>query len=120
LDTGALIAIEKGADRLRLDLANAILSARTITLPTAVLAQFWRGSHPRVAKTLRACAIEGLSEATSKAIGMLLAAARTTDIVDAAVVEGAARRGDTIATSDPDDIGRLVEACGRKLRVETI
>jgi hypothetical protein len=120
LDAGALIAIEKGDDELRANLANARRLARRITLPSAVLAQFWRGNHPRAAKILQACAIEDMTKETALAIGHLLAESRTGDVVDAAVVEGAARRGDAILTSDPDDIGRLVEASGRKLRVVNV
>jgi predicted nucleic acid-binding protein len=120
LDTGVLIAIEKGDERLRLELAEAVLSARKITLPCAVLAQFWRGNHPSAARTLRACTVEEMNEEIAKAVGHLLAESHTTDVIDASVVEGAARRGDVILTSDPVDIERLVEACGRKLRVVTV
>jgi hypothetical protein len=42
---------------------------------------------------------------------------RSSDVVDAAVVVGAVRRGDAIATSDPDDIRRLLSSAGVDLPV---
>jgi hypothetical protein len=44
-----------------------------------------------------------------------LAQSRTADVVDAAVVLGAAARGDRIVTSDPEDVERLVAASGVRL-----
>ena len=120
LDAGALIAIDKGNQKMKDDLTRLYQRGRKITVPAPVLAQVWRGSHPRLAMVLRTCVVEDMSEATALDIGLLLAQTRTTDIVDAAMVEGAARRGDVIMTSDPDDIERLVESCGRKLRVVTV
>ncbi len=42
------------------------------------------------------------------------------DIVDVAVVEGAARRGDAIVTSNITHIRRVAEAARAGLRIETI
>jgi hypothetical protein len=51
-------------------------------------------------------------------IGLLLAKGRRrSDVVDAAVVIGAVRRGDAIATSDPDDIRGLLSTAGVDLPV---
>jgi hypothetical protein len=40
-------------------------------------------------------------------VGILLAATRTTDVVDAHVVICARRNAEAIVTSDPDDLARL-------------
>jgi hypothetical protein len=61
--------------------------------------------------------IEVLDEGRAKAIGKLLADSRTSDIVDAFVLLGALARGDSIITSDPDDILRLAHALGSRINV---
>jgi hypothetical protein len=55
-----------------------------------------------------------MTEPMARSIGRLLAAARTSDVVDAMVVLGAATREDAIVTSDPEDIGALVTALGSR------
>ena len=51
--------------------------------------------------------------------GLLLAGSATSDVVDAALAL-LVRRGDTVLTSDPQDIGRLLEATGVEARVRTV
>jgi hypothetical protein len=117
LDSGALIAAEK-RERAFYALWKEALDRRVrVTLPAAVLAQVWRGNSPLIASLLPACLIEALDEGRAKAVGALLAKARRTDVVDAAVVVGAAARGDAIVTSDRADIDALVAAAGVRLRV---
>jgi predicted nuclease of predicted toxin-antitoxin system len=82
-----------------------------------VLAQVWRGNSAIVARMLPACDIEVMDEGVTKRVGTLLVQSRTSDVVDAVVVLGAAARGDSIVTSDAADIDRLVAALGRPLRV---
>jgi hypothetical protein len=50
---------------------------------------------------------------------VLLAQARRSDVVDAAVVIGAALRGDAVLTSHPDDIAQLAEHARVKLHIIT-
>lgn len=54
------------------------------------------------------------------ATGCLLGAARGSDVVDASVVALAASWRASIVTGDPDDIERLVAACGIRLTVLAI
>ena len=56
---------------------------------------------------MNACSIDPLDEALAKAAGELCAKARVSDVIDAAVVASAARRGDLVLTSDPRDLRRL-------------
>lgn len=117
LDSGALIAAEKG-DRLFWALWKEALDRGVqITAQAAVLAQVWRGNSPVIARMLGASEVEALTEARAKQVGRLLALSRSTDVVDAAVVVGAAERRDTILTSDPEDIERLVQALGRSVAI---
>jgi predicted nucleic acid-binding protein len=57
---------------------------------------------------------------TAYAVGELLAAAGSADVVDAVVVLLAARHGDIIVTSDPDDLGQLAAALGVRLALRPI
>lgn len=50
-----------------------------------------------------------MTEETARCVGTLLAAATLDDVVDAAVVESAARRVSSIVTADRGHIERLVE-----------
>ena len=115
LDSGALIAADKGTAWWRAIWKEEAERGALVTIPSAVLAQVWRGNSPRIALLLQACEIEVLDERAAKKVGALLAKSRTSDVVDAAVVLGAAYRGDRIVTSDPEDIERLIAATGIKL-----
>lgn len=117
LDAGAFIAYEKRSREITGIVTSAIQRHARLTVSAAVLAQVWRRNSVAVARLLPWCLVEDLDEAQAKRIGLLLALAGTSDVVDASVVEGAARRLDTIVTSDPSDIARLVEATGIALQI---
>jgi hypothetical protein len=118
LDTGALIAAEKQAERFWSIWAAAMKRNARVTVPAAVVAQAWRGNRPVIARIVGACAVDVLDLEEAKSIGLLLAKSRRrSDVVDAAVVIGALRRGDAIATSDPDDIRGLLSTAGADLPV---
>lgn len=118
-DTGALIAADRGERRMWAR-HRALLTRREVpTVPAPVLAQGWRGTsrQANLARLLAGCDIEPLDESRAKATGAIAARARTSDIVDAAVVEGALRRRDLIITSDPDDLHTI--AAGLSQPIET-
>jgi hypothetical protein len=50
-------------------------------------------------------------------VGALLGRAKTSDVVDASVVELAIARDAEILTTDPHDIARLVAASGKRVPV---
>ncbi len=121
LDAGALIAAEKQDKGMWALLMKAFERKAKITVPAVVLAQAWRGNSPMIARFLPSCIVEGLDETTAKRIGVLLSKGRRSDVVDAAVVVSAGLRDDWIVTSDPDDIGHLVEAAGgARLRIISV
>lgn len=107
LDAGALIAAEKNSRELWALWKLAIQRDARITVPAVVLAQTWRGDSPALARLLPACVVELVDEPAAKRIAAFLGRTRQSDVVDAAVVVGALARGDTILTSDPEDIRRL-------------
>lgn len=110
LDSGALIAYERGAEAVRAWLTEAFDREQPPTVPTVVIAQVWRsGKNARIAQLLKTCEVEDLDKALARAAGELLGKRGTADVVDAIVVVSAARRGDVVLTSDPDDLSHLAE-----------
>lgn len=95
-----------------------------MTVPAPVVAQAWRGGkNVRMAMFLNSCSIDGLTEANARQIGELLAASKTSDVVDAALVLGAANRQDRIVTGDVADISRLagfVSGLGKTIDVNRL
>ena len=77
--------------------------------------------HPRqaqLARFLAGCETETLDDTRARATGTLAGRARTTDIVDAGVVEGALRRGDLIISSDEGDLTIIAAAVGRRVDID--
>ncbi len=111
LDAGALIALER-RDRRLVALMDELIKARIAAhVPAGVVAQVWRGSAQQhvLLRLLRARAVHvhALSEALAYRIGALLAASRSSDVVDAHVAILARSLGAVLLTSDPDDLRRL-------------
>ena len=117
LDSGALIAAEKGDRRFWALWKEALDRGVTVTVPAAVVAQVWRGNAVVVARILLGCEVEELTEERAKRVGRLLAASRTADVVDASVVVGASARRDAIVTSDRRDIERLVGTLRQSVQI---
>lgn len=113
LDTGALIAIERGNPRIRALLAEALRRQQAIRVPSGALAQAWRdGSRQALlARFVRADEVQhvALDAATARAVGVLCAVTGTHDVVDASVAVCARVHDDTLVTSDPDDMRRLTD-----------
>jgi len=110
LDAGALIAAEKNHPKVWAYVKRLKAAGLTVTVPAGVLAQTWRGlSNARLSQFLAGCFIEPLDEPAAKATGALCARARSSDIVDASVLVGAAARHDVVFTSDATDLRKLAE-----------
>ncbi len=106
-DAGALIAIERGDERVRALLRGY---ARRV-VPAAVLAQVWRGGgrQARISQFLAAqgTVVEPLDELGAKAVGAVLVRSGTSDVVDGFVVVCARRYQALVLSSDPDDLLRI-------------
>lgn len=115
-DTGVLIALERrhaGA----LALLRACRMARaSITIPAAVVAEWWRGTHRAL---LESGTLESLSIALAQRAGELLAETKGSNAIDATVVASAAQRGDMVVTGDPVDLRRLAVSL-RNVTVEDL
>lgn len=119
-DSGALIAAERG-ERLMWARHRALLLRRVVpTVPSPVVAQCWRGTprQAQMARLLAGCEVEPLDDARARATGTLVGRARTADVVDASVVEGALRRGDVIISSDEGDLNAIAAAVNRHIDVD--
>ena len=111
LDTGALIGLERGDERVRSLLQRAVTDKIPLAVPAGVLAQAWRGG-PRQARIARLLAdpdvhVVVLDDPTARAVGALVARSDHHDIVDVSVALCAAERGHVVLTSDPDGIAAV-------------
>ena len=114
LDAGALIAADRNDRAFWAFFKEASERQVVPVIPAPVLAQAWRSPRQaRLAQLVNACFVEPLEDDLARAAGELLGRAKASDVVDAAVVAGAAGRGDVVLTSDPRDLRRLAaEAVG--------
>ncbi|MGH2598786.1 MAG: hypothetical protein ACRDTE_16650 [Pseudonocardiaceae bacterium] len=121
-DTTVLITAERGDRRMWSRHQGLLRLGAVPVVPAPVLAQAWRGGSRQalLARLLAGCEIEDMTEDAARAVGRLLGAAAHDDLVDAAVVESAARRTDSIVTSDLGHIERLVTECGQNLLIEVV
>jgi len=119
-DSGALIAAERSERRIWARHRALLLRRIVPTIPAPVIAQCWRGTarQAQLARLLAGCDIESLDDIRARATGILVGRARTADIVDATVVEGALRRGDLIISSDEDDLAAVAAAVGRRVDID--
>ncbi len=108
LDTGALIAYERYDREVVALLTRATHNDATVTVPAGVLAQAIR-DPARQARTMKLVRqtntqVPPLDRGAAIQVGRLLAASRTSVVVDAQVVL-CAREADTmIVTTDPRDL----------------
>ena len=121
LDAGAFVAVERGHRDIIVTMAAAHRHDIDLRTSAAVLAQVWRGGAGRQAPLARALVgvdVIAVDEQMAREAGILLARSGTSDPIDATVVL-VAEPGDTILTSDPADITRLVRSAGAAVAVHT-
>ena len=111
LDAGGLIAVDRGQREIAVLLARAAERKARITVPATALAQAIRdpARQSRLARLVRqpTTDVVALDRIDATSVGRLLAASRTSDIADAHVVICAARAGQAVITSDPEDLRAL-------------
>jgi hypothetical protein len=111
LDSGALIAFERGDRGVVALVARALEREAPLAVPAGVVAQVWRDGarQARLARLLAApiAGVAALDDHAARAVGQLLGVSGTTGVVDAAVVWCARTRGMAVVTSDPDDLRRI-------------
>lgn len=121
LDAGALIAFERGSRTVQAFLERAQRAGEPVRTTTTVIAQVFRKPAAQVALTrlLRGVDEQSLDGERARKTGAMLSAAGCSDVVDGSLVE-AARDGDEILTSDPDDILALATAAKKTLIVTRV
>lgn len=111
LDTGALIALDRGDKRMIALLRQALAQGLLFRVPSGVLGQAWRDGRTQVtlARFLRSDEVEiiPLDDQLARSCGELCGTTGTSDIVDASVVILARAQRDVIVTSDPLDLRHL-------------
>jgi predicted nucleic acid-binding protein len=119
LDTGALVAVDRGDRAMAARLRIAERSGLELHSTGVVVAEVWRdrrGRQANLARLLKAVDIHAVDERLGKEAGLLLGKSGVTDAADATVVAIAAS-GDCVLTSDPVDLGKLVSASRRVILV---
>ncbi|MGH7286296.1 MAG: PIN domain-containing protein [Polyangiaceae bacterium] len=120
-DAGVLIAADKNHRdcwaRHRVRLAQGLVPL----VPSEVIAQASRSSRQaQLRRFLRGCEIVSLDEQGAHRAGEILALSRTSDVIDAIVVELAIRAEANILTSDAGDLSRLVAATHATVLVSSL
>ena len=120
-DAGGLIALDRGDRAVGALLAAAAQNGVEAVTSSTCVAQVWR-DPTRQARLVRALAgflERPLDPPRARRCGLLLTGSRTSDIADAAVAL-LVQDGDTVLTSDSEDIERLLYAAGTDARVWTV
>ena len=108
LDSGALIAFERGSPRMLALVERSVDHGIALSVPAGVVAQTWRGGarQARLSRLLHGPSTEivPLDGLTAQAAGVLCGRAGTADVVDASVVVCARERGQRVVSGDPDDL----------------
>ena len=111
LDAGGLIGLDRDDRRVIVLLARAVETNSRVTIPASALAQAIRRPErqARLARLIRqpTTDVVPLDRVDSVNVGRLLAAAGTSDVVDAHVVVCARRAAQRLVTSDPGDLAML-------------
>lgn len=115
-DTGALIALERGNARMRVAVRTAQDRGALITVPAVVIAEWWREDSKRNRLILSSFIIEPTTERLARIAGEAMAEVPAASAIDAIVIASAAQRGDTVFTSDLEDLDPL-RRCFPSVRV---
>ena len=119
LDTGALIAFDRGTREVAALVAATVRRRDRVVTSSGCVAQAWRTGGARqalLARLLQGVDERALSARESRAVGDLCGMTSTSDVVDAHLAVISADR-DVILTSDPEDLRALVGATGTRAQV---
>ena len=106
-DTGMLIALERRKQRAWNVYREARNQKVPVTVPTVVIAEWWRGRSDAREHVKSALLVELLSEPLARVAGEAIAKVADATAVDAIVMASAASRGDVVYTSDLEDLEKL-------------
>ena len=113
LDAGGLIAVDRLDRKVGAILRVAQQEKMSVRTSVAVVAQVWRNGslQANLARQLAGIEAASLDGVTGRSVGELLALSSTTDVVDGhlGII---VRSGDTLLTSDPKDLKKILNARG--------
>jgi len=118
-DTGMLVALDRNEREAWVVLRRLVNRGEVPTVPTVVTAQAWRDGRrqAQLARALGDCRPEILSDELARKAGELCRRSRTSDIVDAVVIESAGRRNDDVYTGDTGDLEHLAEQITNQIAI---
>lgn len=113
--------LDRGDREIGALLAVAAATGVETVTSAACVAQAWRdpARQARLAHALTGFRERSLDPAAARDCGRLLADVGASDVVDAAVAL-LVESGDTVVTSDPDDIKCLLDAAGTQARIRPV
>ena len=124
LDSGGVTALAEGNVTVRAAVVRARRDGWSVVIAAPVLAEVHTGrrDHAHIDRAVNAVETVLPTTATrTRQAGELRARSRVLDVVDAIVVaEAIEAQPAVIVTSDPDDIGRLVDAAGGRSRIAIV
>jgi predicted nucleic acid-binding protein len=103
-DTGALIGLERRSERMKAVIARIAARQLPVTIPSVVVAEWYREQWDAKRILALAKAVEPVTETLAELAGKALRATGGSNAVDAIVMASAAQRGDVVYTSDVDDL----------------
>ncbi|HUF71651.1 MAG TPA: PIN domain-containing protein [Gammaproteobacteria bacterium] len=104
LDTGALIGLERRTERMKAVLGRIAARQLPVTIPSVVVAEWYRGQQDWRRVLALAKLVEPTTEALARVAGAALKATAGRNAIDAIVMASAAQRGDVVYTSDVPDL----------------
>lgn len=112
LDAGVLISIDRHETAASVLLDGVNQRGTIVRTTEPVVGQVWRDGarQARLAWALQDVVLHPLDD--GRAVGRLLAASGTDDVVDAHLVLLGAQLGEAIITGDPGDLQRLADLLG--------
>ena len=117
-DAGALIAAERSDRRMWAEHKVRLQLGCIPVVPSPVVAQVSRSPRQvQLRRFLRGCEVAPFDEASAHEVGRILGCARTTDVVDGAVLALALDRGADVVTTDRADIEHLAAATYERIHV---
>jgi len=117
-DSGMLIAADRSDRRVWAEHRVRLEAGIVPKVPAAVVAQVSRSpKQAQLRRLLRGCRVVHFDEAAAHAAGRLLGKSRTEDVVDASVVVLALEDNADIATSDVNEIQRLLTVAAARISI---
>jgi predicted nucleic acid-binding protein len=106
-DTGMLVALERRKQSAWQVYRRAHERDAPITVPAAVLGEWWRGRTDLRDAIRLSVRVEPLTDVIARLAGEALAKVKRATTVDAFVMASAALRGDVVYSCDLEDLERL-------------